>query len=234
MSNKEEEQQEVLLQGNAYENFINAIRTPATKYLYVFALRKFMSYLQVQHVSDLLGLGSSAATAAAADTRLIEARVISWIVHLKKTQTASATINGYLAGILFFYIMNDVSLNRYKIKRYLPTKQKANDDRGYTREEIAQLLQFCDERSRALVLLFASTGMRVGAVPDLKIKHLRKIPYYNMEIYRIIVYARWTDDQYICFTTPEAAKAIDTYLEYRARYGERLDINPYATDSISL
>jgi site-specific recombinase XerD len=205
--------EETLLQGNAYENFINAIKTQATHELYIFALRKFMSYLQVQHVNDLLG----------SDPKLIEARIISWMVHLKKSGLSYITINRYLAGVMFFYIMNDVLLNKYKIKKYLPPHQKQNEDRGYTREEIAQLLQFSDERSRALILLLASTGMRIGAVPDLKIKHLRKIPQHG--IYRIIVYAGWTDDEYICFTTPEATKAIDTYLEYRRRYGEKLELD---------
>jgi len=70
-------------------------------------------------------------------------------------------------------------------------------------------------------LLLVSTGMRIGAVTDLQIKHLQKIPEYNF--YHITVYAGWRE-QYYCFTTPEATKAIDTYSQYRERYGEK--INP--------
>ena len=69
-------EQQLLLQGNAYDNFINAIRAQATQDLYNFALRKFMSYHNKQHVGDLLSY----------DVRLIEAKIIEWVVHLKKEQ----------------------------------------------------------------------------------------------------------------------------------------------------
>jgi hypothetical protein len=54
---------ELVLQGNVYENFINAIKTEATQNLYIFALRKFMAYQNVQQVNELIGH----------DARLIEA-----------------------------------------------------------------------------------------------------------------------------------------------------------------
>jgi integrase len=87
----------------------------------------------------------------------------------KKQQISPSTISTYLSAIIFFYAMNDVSnLNQRKIKQYLPEKKKQYDDIAYTREEISQILQFCDELERALVLLLASSGMRIGAVPDHK------------------------------------------------------------------
>jgi integrase len=61
--------------------------------------------------------------------------------------------------------------------------------------------------------------MRIGAVPDLKIKHLTKIPQYSL--YQVTVY-EGLHEEYYSFTTPEAAKAIDTYLEYRVRQGEKI------------
>jgi integrase len=71
--------------------------------------------------------------------------------------------------------MNYIEPRRHKINCYLPEERKVNDDRAYTHEEIGQLLQFCDLRMKALVLMLASSGMRIGAVPDLKIKQLTKI-----------------------------------------------------------
>jgi hypothetical protein len=40
-------------------------------------------------------------------------------------------------------------------------------------------------------------------------------------LYQITVYAGY-EEEYICFTTPEAAKAIDEYLAYRERASEAL------------
>ncbi|MDW3644361.1 MAG: hypothetical protein QN819_05955, partial [Nitrososphaeraceae archaeon] len=65
-------------------------------------------------------------------------------------------------------------LNVKKIKRYIPPKKRVNRDRAYTHEEIHSLLDICDERMRAVILLLASSGMRIGAVPLLKIRNLEK------------------------------------------------------------
>lgn len=230
----------LILDGNVcYENFINSIRTEATKQLYDFALKKFMLYKKVKDVMELLPNNSTSSSYSyssscssfiysPADIKKIESDIISWLVFLKKVEKlAPITIKGYLAGIMKFYAMNDIIFNRKKLSSYLPLDQKQNDeDRAYTREEIAQLLKFSDERTRALILLLASTGMRIGGVADsdkekpyLMLKHLHKIPQYNL--YKVTVYQGFKEE-YICFTTPEAAAAIDTYLQYRQRYGEKL------------
>ena len=75
---------------------------------------------------------------------------------------------------MHFYAMNDITLNRKKIGRYVPVNIRKHNDRTYTREEVTRLLEFCDLRDRSIVLLFASTGMRIGAIPDLRLEHLTK------------------------------------------------------------
>jgi integrase len=117
--------------------------------------------------------------------------------------------------------MNDVVLNRKKIGRYIPEYVKTQKDRAYTIQEIAQLLEFCDLRNRAIVLLFASTGMRIGAVPLLRLDNIIKIEKFGLSLYQITVYYG-AKEEYICYCTPEAAKAIDAYLQYRERCGEVL------------
>jgi hypothetical protein len=61
----------------------------------------------------------------------------------------------------------------------------------------------------------ASTGMKVGALPDIKLKHLKKWiidPYTKQHVYQIEVYSDSIKDKYITFCTPEAAKEVDEYL----------------------
>jgi integrase len=201
------------LEGTAYDNFINAIKSKASQKFYLAGLKKFMIYNHVEKVDDLLRW----------DHRLIEAKLASWIVHMKNTENlAPASVKSYLAAIILFYAMNDIEPKRRKLNRYLPEDRKAMDDRAYTTEEIARLLQFCDYRLRALVLLLASSGIRIGAVSELLVKHLTKIEKYNL--YKVRVYAGYKEEHYT-FTTPEAATAIQNYFDYRQRYGERLDDN---------
>jgi integrase len=117
--------------------------------------------------------------------------------------------------------MNDVILNKKKISRFLPEDVSNHADRAYTHEEIQKLLQRCDELSRVIILLMASTGMRIGAISALQIGHLEKIAEYNL--YKITVYANFPKAKYYTFCTPETAIAIDTYLEYRQRFNDPLN-----------
>jgi hypothetical protein len=68
-------------------------------------------------------------------------------------------------------------------------------------------------------LLLASTGVRIRAIVDLKLQDLVNIPTYDL--YQVKVYSD-SNQSYFTFSTPEAAKAINTYLSYRERYGEKL------------
>jgi integrase len=74
-----------------------------------------------------------------------------------------------------FYKVNDIEPRGHRIKQYLPEDYKAYEDRAYKPQEIQRLLEFCDQRLKALILLLASSGIRVGAAAELKIKNLTKI-----------------------------------------------------------
>jgi integrase len=124
-----------------------------------------------------------------------------------------------LAAFKHFCRMNDVELPWYKISKYLGEDISVVKDRAYTTEEIRQILAKADERMRVVVLLLASTGMRISAIPDLTIRSLTRVEEYSL--YQIKVY-EGTKDEYYCFCSGECALAIDSYLSYRKRFGEQL------------
>lgn len=151
------------------------------------------------------------------EVRLITAKIIDYIVWLRKDQRLSSiTIQLCVSAVMHFYSMNDVTLNRKKIGMYIGQYARKQKDRAYTTEEIQLLLDVCDEKSKALVPIMTSTDVRIGSIPDLELRHISKIKEYNL--YKISIY-EGTKEEYYCFTTPEAAKASDTYLDYRERYG---------------
>ena len=117
--------------------------------------------------------------------------------------------------------INDVVLNWKKIKKFTNSEKTGNEtngrDRGYTHEEIQTILDFSDQRIKTAFLILASTGIRVGALRSLKVGDLEKID----DVYKIRVYAG-DKEQYITFCTPECAKEIDTYLDFRARHNEKI------------
>lgn len=116
--------------------------------------------------------------------------------------------------------MNDVVLDTNKIHQYLPEFRKSKKDRAYRYEEIHRLLDVADERMRAIIFLLASTGMRIGAIPGLRLRNLEKVES-DYDIYKITVYEGF-NEEYITFCTPECTRPIDEYLKMRQQYGEKL------------
>jgi integrase len=132
-----------------------------------------------------------------------------------------STVNTNVSAILYFFENNDIELNRRKLRRYYPSDESTNDDRPYTRGEIARILSVCDLREKAMILLMASTGVRIGSLCSMQIGDLIPVELNQVNLYKVQVYAR-TRDKYFTFCTPECAKVIDEYLEYRKRYGEEI------------
>lgn len=150
------------------------------------------------------------------DARVIEKQIIKFVNKMKDKGTSYTAIKNYTTAVFSFYKINDLMVNTHKISKFMPENRKVKNDRGYTHKEIAKLLEFADLRSRVIVLLLASSGMRVGAISNLKIRHLDADNHNNITIYEK------TPEQYFSFITPEAKKAVDAYLDMRKRHGENV------------
>jgi integrase len=152
--------------------------------------------------------------------------LIDYIAKMKTEGLSTSYINVTLAAIKHLCVMNDIIINSKKINKFVGEPTKLQEDRPYTREEIHQLLNVCDLRMRALVLLLASTGMRIGALPSLKVGDISDVLHTcgtdHSNGGRVTVYAG-TKDKYITFMTPECRKAVNDYLEFRKKSGERIN-----------
>ena len=157
------------------------------------------------------------------DGRELESLIIEYLDEYMHKQKGlkHATINTAMAAIVHFCTINDVWLNTKKISRFIPSDENHIADKIYTREQIAELLKGSDKRTRVVILLLVS-GMRIGAIPVIQIGDLtipKPIEDQNdqqqQKVYKIMVYHRSKRDKYYTFVTPECAKAIDDYLEFR-------------------
>lgn len=66
--------------------------------------------------------------------------------------------------------MNNIILNKHKIKRFLPPNESTHDDRLYTQQE-KKILTECDKRDKrdkVIVLLINAEGIRIGSISKLK------------------------------------------------------------------
>lgn len=59
-------------------------------------------------------------------------------------------------------------------------------------------------------------------MPSLKLGDLEKID----NLYKVTIYS-WDKEEYFTFCTPECAKFIDSYLQYREKRGEMINHNSY-------
>jgi integrase len=93
------------------------------------------------------------------------------------------------------------------------------------------MLEVADLKYKAIILTYASTGMRRAALAELKLSDIKKVVGTLMvenknsikkEIYMFEVYSSSIKDRHITFCTPECSDAIDTYLASRERSGEKL------------
>jgi integrase len=67
---------------------------------------------------------------------------------------------------------------------------------------------------QVVILLLASSGIRIGVIPSLRAG--------NLDNQKLIVYEN-SSEEYFTFITIECRKAIDLYLDMTKLYGEELD-----------
>jgi integrase len=193
----------------AYFNFINTIKSEVTKKVYEGHLKQFMKYCSISSLSDLFKIDA-------------QKQIINYIMSMRKKGLAYNSISVRLNAIFHFYSMNDVILNKKKIKMFKGGYSRKVIDRPYTRQEISKILQVSDLRMKSIISLMACTGIRIGAVPSIQIKNLQKVS----EIYKLTVY-EGSKESYFTFTTPECTSIIDSYLEFRESNGEKLNKDSY-------
>jgi integrase len=189
------------------ELFLSSVKSKETREKYSIYLNKYMEITGIKNLFHTK------------DAREIEKEIIKFVIAMNKKGMTYTAMKNYTTAVFSFYKINDIILNTNKISKFMPENTKVKNDRAYTHEEIAKLLEIADERSRVIVLLLASSGMRVGAITSLKIRNLDADNHNKITIYEN------SPEQYFSFITPETKKAVDAYLDMRKRYGEKINPN---------
>jgi integrase len=169
---EENDPHNLVLEGKAYRHFINAIRSPFTKAAYETSLKRYLNHLRLTSLDNL--------PLQSASPRFIESQIIDYIMSLRESGLAYATIHFMVAPIFTFYQLNDVVINRKKVSRYMGEYKRVAKDGAYTTVQIQTALQNADARMRMIILLLSSTGCRIGALPSLTLGNLTKIPDYGL------------------------------------------------------
>ncbi|MDQ5868925.1 MAG: hypothetical protein M3530_04265 [Thermoproteota archaeon] len=169
-----------LPRGRPYINFINSIKSDKTKQAYRKAVLRFLANSKLSSEEML--------TLPILD---IENMITDYLTDLKKRDLSSGFVSQKFSALKKFYFLNEIRINKEKIDKFLGEQKKKNTNRAYTHQEIKTLLDVCDLRLKVVVLVLASTGMRIGAKAPLQGKHLEKKDDYG--VYKFIVYENTKD-----------------------------------------
>jgi hypothetical protein len=192
------------VQTKAERLYFSSISSPYTQRLYRTYLSKYLAFHGMKNVSELL----------TKDHKEIESQIINFIISSKEKGMKRGAISNYVTPVLSFCKINDIMVNTAKVNRYMPAQVKSKKTFGYKHEQIQSLLDIADERMR-LVILLASHGLRIGAIPGLNVGSCEEYK----DLYKITVYEN-EPEEYIVFSTSELKKEILSYLSMRRRYGE--------------
>ena len=92
-----------------------------------------------------------------------------------------------------------MQFNWKKIRSVTPAGKQVAKDRAPTGEEVRGALKLAARRERVAILVMASGGLRVGALPGLK---LNDVEYLQSGLGRVTAYAG-EREEYQTFVSPE-------------------------------
>ena len=193
--------------------FMYSVKSERSQELYQKLIRYFYEFSKIS-IDELLRL----------PIKDIEELLIKYVIYMRNRKLSHASVKNRISPIITFLELNDIVLNKKKIRRFFGEQKKTVKDLAYTMEDIQKMMSVATLRSKMMIAIFVSTGIRKSAIVDLKLKHLKKIPEYGL--YKVTVYDN-TKDEYYTFTTTECANMIDEYIEYRKNTGERITSESY-------
>jgi len=189
--------------------FQNSIHSEETYRVYKYYLDKFIEHFKLRDYNALVSM----------DSKMRQEMVEDYVMFRKSNGRSRTTINSSICSLQLFCETNDIELRWRKIRRLLPPQKKRSGSKAYTTEQVRKVLDFTPNiRNKAIIHFIAASGVRIGALPDLKIKHTREMP---LGCKSVIIYSD-EKEEYTAFLTSEASKALDAYLEKRSRDGEQL------------
>ena len=193
----------------SFHLFENSIHSPETRRIYKWSIDKFMKFFKLKDYDSL----------ASMDGKMLQVMVEDYVMGLKKDGKKRGSILTPVTALELFCDTNDLVINWKKIRRLLPPATKKTGSKAYTTAQVRKILEFETKiRNKAIIHFVAASGVRIGALPDLKIKHVR-----NIEDCKIVTVYPDEKEEYFTFLTPEASTVLDEYLEKRKTDGEYLN-----------
>jgi integrase len=194
---------------NKLEEYFYTVKSEESKKTYKEYFRYFESFTNMKVVVFLK-----------LPQKKIQEILIKYTINMRDRKLSSSSIKGRLAPVFSILELNDILVNKKRIMKYVGELKKTVKDMAYATQDIQKMVDISKPRTRLIILIYASTGIRRSALLELKLKHLEKIE--ECGIYRFTIYEN-SKEEYTTYCTPETAAAIDQYIKYRKEAGENIN-----------
>jgi len=151
-------------------------------------------------------------------------------IEERKSKVSGSTLQQTRSALKHFFEMNDIkdSINWSKISKLVSYAKKTGSDRAPTVDEICLMLESADARTRCVILICSSSGIRVGAFDKMTWGDVSPIYQKNNDdeekiliAVKLTVYKK-ERDEYVTFVTPECYSTLEQYKKSRESIGEKL------------
>jgi len=136
---------------------------------------------------------------------------------------APGTRRAYLAAVKKFFevCLPDVEFKWKRVE--VGRKRVVEMDRAPTKEELMQMADRPGAKGSLVVKLLTSSGVRVGTLAGLRLKHVNLDRYPDVGVIKVPAELNKSRIPYVTFVTPQAKRSLKAYLSSREKTGERLD-----------
>jgi integrase len=207
-----------LHQQNRVDNFLKVVsNSKATEYTYKCALKKFFQWaLRTTEDIDL----EKVADAYFKQKRNYEDDVEGFYAAIKDNPPKS--VNTWLAVVKSFLIENDVELSQKfwrRINRRFKSTRAVTEDIVPSNEQLRSILVHTTAKGKALLLVLASSGMRIGETLKLRLSDI-DLTLKPTRI-KIVAGSSKTGGWRYTFISQEATEALQEWLKIRDKAYKR-------------
>ncbi len=199
----------------AIKVFENYLHSPNTIVTYTFCITRFIKWAKIPTWEILLDM----------NTKELKNLLEDYFIELKTKGLTSIYCKNSSFAIQAFLEANDYEgINWKKLRKLIGKDEKKRNSRPWTNDEIKRMLEVAKSlRNKALILFLSSSGVRRGAIPLMKMKHLKEMP---LGCKAVTVYAE-TVDEYTTFINAESSLMLEAYFERRKSKGEIFTAESY-------
>jgi hypothetical protein len=179
---QQQRQKNMMIQDKPVERALSYVKSEESKRNYIIQLQDFFNFLELPPRGNLEEQAQAFLKMASnSKGSHIQDCIMSYLSHHKhraqNKEIAPSSIWNYYQPIKVLCdahddIFTDNKVRWKRITKSLPSMKKYSNDRTPTTEEIRKIVNNGDRRTKVIVLVMVSSGIRLGAWDYLKWKHI--------------------------------------------------------------